>query len=115
MHPGWACWSRPPCPGAHGWLSERAWVMTSTGSGLNLSAMDAVIDMPSSTTAVVGPPRPGGPTVLGFDQFYDAISASFVPVKVAAPSVTNFVGELASTPLGVMELACVSGSPVKAT
>jgi AraC-like DNA-binding protein len=89
--------------------------MTSTGSGLNVSVMDAVIDMPSSTTTVVGPSRRAGPTVLGFDQFYDAVSTAFVPVKVAAPSVTTFVGELATTPLGVMELACVSGSPVTAT
>jgi hypothetical protein len=89
--------------------------MTSTSPGLNVSAMDAVIDMPSSTTTVVGPPRPAGPTVLGFDQFYDALSTAFVPVKVVTPSVTTFVGELATTPLGVMELACVSGSPVTAT
>ena len=77
--------------------------------------MDAVIDMPSSTTTVVGPPRPAGPTVLGFDQFYDAVSSAFVPVKVATPSVTTFVGEIATTPLGVMELVCVSGSQITAT
>jgi hypothetical protein len=77
--------------------------------------MDAVIDMPSSTTIAVAPPRPTGPTVLGFDQFHDALSTAFVPVKVVTPSVTTSVGELATTPLGVMELACVSGSPVTAT
>jgi hypothetical protein len=71
--------------------------------------MDAVIDMPSSTTTGVGSPRLAGPTVLGFDQFYDALSAAFVPVKVVTPSVTTSVGD----PKGRSSGSAVSWSDAK--
>jgi AraC-like DNA-binding protein len=74
--------------------------------------MDATTDTPSAAGALVEPVRPSGLPALGFDQWYDAVSAAFVPLEAATPSAATFVGDLATTPLGVMELACVSGSPV---
>ncbi len=78
-------------------------------------AVDVATDLPSSARAVVGPVRPKGAPVLGFDQFHDAVSAAFVPLQVATTSAAPFVGELATAPLGVMLLACVSGSPITVT
>src|SRR5215470_2732174 len=76
--------------------------------------MDAATDT-SSVSAVVGPVRLAGLPVLDFDHWYDAVRAAFVPLDAVTPSTATFVGELATTPLGVMELACVSGSPVTVT
>jgi len=76
--------------------------------------MDAATDT-SSVCAVVGPVRLAGLPVLDFDHWYDAVRAAFVPLDAVTPSMATFVGELATTPLGVMELACVSGSPVTVT
>lgn len=78
-------------------------------------AVDAATDMPSSARAVVGPVRPAGRSVMGFDQWHDAVSTAFVPLEAATPSAATFVGELATAPLGVMLLARVSTSPVTVT
>jgi AraC-like DNA-binding protein len=82
--------------------------------GLTVVAVDAT-EMRSSARALVGPVRPKGAPVFGFEQFHDAVSATFVPLRVAATSAATFVGELATAPLGVMLLACVSGSPITVT
>jgi AraC-like DNA-binding protein len=78
-------------------------------------AVDVVTDIPSSARAVVGPVRSKGAPVLGYDQWYDAVLAAFVPLQAATPSAATFVGELATAPLGVMLLACVNSSPVTVT
>ena len=89
--------------------------MTSGDAGLTVSVMAAVTDVPSSARALIGPVRPAGAPVLGFDRWHDAVLAAFVPLEVRTPSVATFAGELATTPLGVMELTCVGGSPVTVT
>lgn len=73
--------------------------------------MDAVPDTPFSAGAVVGPVRLAGLPVLGFDCWHDAVRTAFVPLEVVTPSAATFAGELATAPLGGMELACVGGSP----
>lgn len=74
--------------------------------------MAAAADTPSSASVVVGPVHPAGLPVLGFDHWYDAVRAAFVPLEAATPSAATFAGELATASLGVIELASVSGSPV---
>ena len=71
--------------------------------------MDAATDTPSPASAQVGPLRLAGLPTFGFDHWYDAVGATFVPLKVVTPSVATFAGELATAPLGGMEFACVGG------
>ena len=78
-------------------------------------AVDAATEMSSAARAVAGPVRPKVRSVMGFDQWHDAVSAAFVPLQTATTSTAAFVGELATAPLGVMLLACVSGSPITVT
>jgi len=78
-------------------------------------AVDAATEMSSAARAVAGPVRPKVRSVMGFDQWHDAVSAAFVPLQTATTSTATFVGELATAPLGVMLLACVSSSPVTVT